>query len=415
MPVRSDASGTFNRLTGSASPEAAALARRAQELGLPVRAAEISDSPLLRGADTALSKVPGMGYGGIDAAKQAALNGQIAGLMGENGTKITPALMQSAKTRLGQTFDRIEKNTWVRQDNEFAGDLQTIFRDASEALDANQLGKLQKVFRGIQGKFDPATSEMEGSAYQNLTRKGSPLDLMQGGDDSSLSHFAGRLKTALTGAFERSAPDDLAAELRQARNQYRVMKVVEPLVQDTGGSIDPAAFRAAVAKATDGMAYGRGGDLADLARVAQAFGPREGGGATASRDTLGMAAKIAALTGGAATTAAGLKSVAPALTAAAAGYAVPSLGSAAAGFAGGRIASQVLRSPALTNRLIDQALGTGQAGPVNRLLGAASRSAPETVAPLYLRVQPAANDDSKGNRLAEFLASRTPQRAGMLP
>jgi hypothetical protein len=223
--------------------------------------------------------------------------------------------------------------------------------------------------------------------------------------------MASRVKTALTGAFERSAPDDLAAELRQARNQYRVMKVIEPLVQDTGGSIDPAAFRAAVAKATDGMAYGRGGDLGDLGRVAQAFGPREAGGAAASRDTLGMAAKIAALTGGAATTAAGLKSVAPALTAAAAGYAVPSLGSAAAGFAGGRIASQVLRSPALANRLIDRALGTGQAGPANRLAAVLAGAAPETSAPLYLRVQPAANDDSKANRLAEFMAHRRPQAA----
>ncbi|MGW5960573.1 hypothetical protein [Methylorubrum thiocyanatum] len=62
LPVAGAAArGTVNRLTGATSPELAQLARSAQERGFPVRAAEISNSPLVLGADAALSKIPGMG------------------------------------------------------------------------------------------------------------------------------------------------------------------------------------------------------------------------------------------------------------------------------------------------------------------------------------------------------------------
>ncbi|MDV2988464.1 UNVERIFIED_CONTAM: cell wall hydrolase [Methylobacteriaceae bacterium AG10] len=407
--VGAAARGTLNRLTGATSPELAQLARAAQERGFPVRAAEISNSPLVRGADAALSKIPGMGYGGIDASKQAALNRGVAQVIGEDAPRITPTVVQTARDRIGKVFDRVAKDSWVRADDELSGALGNIMGQAAEALPRDKLGQLQKLVTGtIMPKFG-TLGEMEGSAYQALTRKGSTLSLLQDSGDPTIAHFARQIRGALDDALERSAGPELAGELRQARTQYRALKVIEPLVDDTSGNIDAAALRSAVGKATDGMVYGRGGDLAELARIAGTFGPQRGGTAAPS-DPLGTLAKIGQLGGGMAGAAMGINQFAPTLAPYASAAALPAAGAVA----GGRVASQILRSPAVSNRLINQALGTGRAGPINRLAAIVGEGSYAPTAAAYNQaVAPGAvgNDNSRTNRLMEFLATRpTEQR-----
>ncbi|WP_193316495.1 cell wall hydrolase [Methylorubrum populi] len=401
------ASGTLNRLTGATSPELAQLARSAQDRGFPVRAAEISNSPLVRGADAALSKIPGMGYGGIDATKQAALNRGVAQVIGEDASRITPTVMQTARDRIGKVFDRVAKDSWVRLDNGLSGDLQDIMARAAEALPKDRLVQFQKLVRdGILPKFG-TLQEMEGSAYQAITKKGSTLSLMQDSGDPTLAHFARQIRGALDDALERAAGPELAGELRQARTQYRALKVIEPLVDDTSGNIDAAALRSAVGKATDGMAYGRGGDLAELARIAGTFGPQKGGGA-APESSLRKFGAAAGAAGGLASAAVGLNNLAPSLAPYASAAALPAAGA----LAGGRVASQILRSPAVSNRLINQALGTGQAGPINRLAAIAGEGSYAPAAATYNRTTAPSgpsNNNSDAARLMEFLANRTRQ------
>ncbi|MBB2961810.1 cell wall hydrolase [Methylobacterium sp. R2-1] len=401
--------GVTNRLTGATSPELAQLARAAQDRGFPVRAAEISNSPLVRGADAALSKIPGMGYGGIDAAKQGALNRGVAQVIGEDAARITPTVMQTARDRIGKVFDHVAKDSWVRADDELSGALGNIMGQAAEALPRDKLAQFQKLVRdGILPKFG-TLGEMEGSAYQVLTRKGSTLSLMQDGGDPTLAHFARQVRSALDDALERSVGPELAGELRQARTQYRALKVIEPLIDDTSGNIDATALRSAVGRATDGMAYGRGGDLAELARIAGTFGPQRGGGA-APDTTFGKVVKVGQLAGAAGGAAIGINQFAPVLAPYASAAALPAVGA----LAGGRVASQILRSPAVSNRLIDRALGTGQAGPLNRLAAIAGEGSYAPAAATYNRTTAPSgpsNDNSDAARLMEFLANR-PQRQG---
>ncbi|MDV2985099.1 UNVERIFIED_CONTAM: cell wall hydrolase [Methylobacteriaceae bacterium AG10] len=401
------ARGTLNRLTGATSPELAQLARSAQGRGFPVRAAEISNSPLVRGADAALSKIPGMGYGGIDATKQAALNRGVAQIIGEDVNRITPTVMQTARDRIGKVFDRVAKDSWIRNDEELSGALGGIMGQAVEALPKDKLGQLQKLVTGtILPKFG-TLGEMEGSAYQALTRKGSTLSLLQDSGDPTIAHFARQIRGALDDALERSAGPELAGELRQARTQYRALKVIESLVDDTSGNIDAAALRSAVGKATDGMAYGRGGDLAELARIAGTFGPPKGGGA-APDTTFGKVVKAGQLAGAAGGAAMGINQFAPVLAPYASAAALPAVGA----MAGGRVVSQILRSPTVSNRLIDRALGTGQAGPINRLAALAGEGSYAPTAATYNRTTTPSgpsNDNSGAARLMEFLANRTRQ------
>lgn len=415
LPVAGAAVGnTFNKLTGSASPEVAALAQTARDTyGIPLRAAQISDSAPLKFIDSTLSRTPGMGYGAAERGQQIAVNRAVAQTFGETAERITPSVMQAAKTRLGQTFDKVAAGSWVRADNQFAGDLQRTFDDAAAVLTDAELKPLQGQVKGLLAKFDPKTGEMEGNAYQALTRKGAPLDRAMSSDNPNVRYYAGQIRDALDGALERSAPAELVDELRQARRQYKNLKTIEDLAgKSTTGDISPAALMQAVQRSYGGsVAYQGGGELGDLARIGQRFLKEPPSSGTAERlaakDTLGTLAKAGQLAGGAAGAAMGLNHFAPQIAAAAPGVAGPAIAGAAASFGAGRLASSVLRSEGLANRLIERGLGTAQAGPFNRLMSLAGDVAPETAAPIYNRSSaPVGANDNKANRLDEFLANR---------
>lgn len=421
LPVAGAAArGTLNRLTGATTPEAAALARTAQETyGIPVRAGQLSDSPPVRFLDSTLSRTPGMGYGGANRAQQVAVNQAVAQTFGETADRITPSVMQAAKTRLGRTFDRVAQGSWVRADNQFAGDLGQIFTDAGSVLTPAEITPLRNLVRdGILPQFG-TLGEIEGNQYQALTRKGAPLDRLMNNGNPNVKFYAGQIREALDGALERSAPPDLVGELRQARSQYKAMKTIEDLAaKSTTGDISPAALMQAVQRSYgNSVAYQGGGALGDIARIGQRFLKEPPSSGTAERlaakDTLGNLAKAGQMAGGVAGAAMGLNHFAPQIAAAAPGAIGPAIAGTAATFGASRLASQVLRSPALTNRLIDQALGTGRAGPVNRLAAAIGGAAPETVAPAYNRTQvaPAGVNDNV-SALDAFLMSRPGRFAG---
>lgn len=413
------ASGVANRLTGAVSPEAAALARRAQDLGIPIRAGQITDSSAVRFLDSTLGKTPGMGYGAANRAQQIAVNRAVAQTIGEDADRLTPAVMQQARTRLGRSFDRVAQGTFVQLDDPLIHDFNHVMQQANSVLTPAELTPLQNLVRdGILPKF-AQLGDIGGEEYQAFTRRGAPLDRLMQSNNPNMRYYAGQIREALDSALERSAPAELVDELRQTRGQWRRLKTIEDLAaKSPTGDISPAGLMQAVQRGYGNrIAYTGGGDLGDLARIGQRFLKEPPSSGTAERiaaqDRLGQLAKLGQLAGGAAGAAMGVTHFAPQIAAAAPAIG-PALGSAAAGFAGGRIASQILRSDALANRLIDRALGTGQAGPVNRLLGAAAGAAPETAAPLYVRARPgahAANDDAPANALEEFMRNR-PQRAG---
>lgn len=412
--------GTVNRLTGTASPDLAALAQTARDtFGLPVRAAEITSSPLVRGADAALSKVPLSGYSGLDAAKQVALNKAVAGQIGEDAASLTPSVMQAAKTRLAAVTDRLARGTKVSLDDALAGDLNDVFASAATKLPKADLPPLQKAAQDVTKQFG-ADGEMTGAAYLGLTGHGSALDTATRSANPTVRAYAGQIRGVLDDALARSAPADVVAQLQQARGQLAALRTVEPLVNKSG-NVDPKALYAAVSEATPGMAYGEGGALADLARAGQAFGPQGAAGAPQqAASALDRAVKFAQAAGGVSGAAVGVGHYGPQLNALTNGMALPAAAGTAAGLVGGRLASSALRSDALANQLITQALGTGQRGPVTNALQAAVGVAPEAAGagynPLvrYMQGTPG-NDNETANRLAAFMASRPRQMGGMLP
>ena len=179
-------------------------------------------------------------------------------------------------------------------------------------------------------------------------------------------------------------------QLREARGQYKAMKTIEPLVEkSTTGDVSPAGLMQAVRGSYNGMAYGGGGALGDLARVGQRFlkePPSSGtaerlqAGATAGKigNTIGTLGALGGATMGAHEAAPYLSPyVSPEMI-------LPTLAGMAGSFGAGRIASSVLRSPTVSNMLVNRALGN--AAQPNPLMSAAVRNLPMLAGPVYNRL-----------------------------
>lgn len=343
-----------SRLIGTVEPETAALARTARnQYGIPINAGQMSESPGVRFAASTSNRLPFSGAGADAADQQTAFNRAVSTTFGQPADKITPSVMAAAKDRIGQALDDVAAKTTIKVDPQFATDLTKTFSDAQSVLPQSELGPLKNQISNVFDTIDPQSGTISGDSYQALTRKGAPLDRAMNSSDPNVKFYAGQIREALDDAMERSAPPEVAAQLQQARSQYKNMKTVEDLVEKSPtGNISPALLMNETRKSFSNMAYGGGGDLGDLARIGQRFLKEPPSSGTAERsNVINMLANAGGLLG----TAAGFGG------AAAGGLPIEGQIASAAGlpatFAANRLLSGYLRSPGVTNALIDRSLG----------------------------------------------------------
>ncbi|WP_157793735.1 MULTISPECIES: hypothetical protein [Bradyrhizobium] len=319
--------------------------------GIPVGAGEISSNPTVRFANSVINKLPGSGGSAAREAGQTAFNRSVAETFGENAERITPQVMARARDRIGNVFEDVANRTPVIQaDPQFAWELRRTIRDAQSTMSAGEVEPLIRQVQNIAGLVDPRTNTITGEIYQNLTKRGTPLDRAMQSENPNIRNAARDIREALDDVMERSASPDVIADLRQARGQWRNLRTVEPLVAKAPtGDISPALLQGRVNtsfKGTHGSAYGGGGDLKQLSDIGQRFMKEPPSSGTAERGL------IMHLLGGASAAGAGMASGELPLTTALMG-----LGATAGSAALARGVGGALRSDTLTNRLINNSLG----------------------------------------------------------
>lgn len=246
------------------------LIQRASDLGIPIRPAQVSTSPFVNKLDQMVAKVPGSGMGALVDEQQTGLNRAIARTFGENASAVTPEVMAAAKKRIGSAFDAVEKGTTVRFDEPLISRLKNVVDDASGVLEPGQMAPLNKRINAIIDLAD--NGEFDGKTFNAMMRKDAPLSRLQKSSDPNIQYYAGKIRTALQDALERSASPEMAQKYNLARLQYRNLKTVEPVAANAPtGNISPLALAAQVRKANPSFAYGGGGDIGDIARIGQRF------------------------------------------------------------------------------------------------------------------------------------------------
>ena len=324
--------------------ERALLAKEARDVfGIPLTAAQIGTSPMIKTAESAISKLPLSGARGHELETKQAFNRAVSRSFGEAAKTITPDVMLQAKTRIGGVINKIENNTEVGVGSaKLMSRLAAIETNAHEGLTAAEYAVVARLLNGVIRNVTPG-DKLTGTTYGNLLHRDSPLDHGVANSNSNIARAAQQIKTALQDALQDSLSGADLEAYRNARFEYKNMKTIEPLVNKAPtGDISPALLNARVSAQFPNRAYDTSGTnpLDRLAKIAQAFLKEPGTSQTTERAaTLHELAKIGGMIA-----AGDLLGIPTALAGTAA-----TLGT-------GRAIGSYLRSPGLANRTIEKAL-----------------------------------------------------------
>ncbi len=299
-----------------------------------------------------------MGIEGQNEAQRVAFTRAVAGTMGEAADNLTPKVMSSARTRIGQVFDDVAARTGIQDAPSLLKNLGNVVHEASQAVDEGAVKPLLKQVENIGSLVDPGTKTLSGEAYQSLTRKGAPLDRAMNSADPNIRHYAGQIRNALDDALEASAsPADLKA-LKTARLQWKNMRTIQDLAAKANieGEITPSLLLGAVKKSYKDMPFSGAGEIGTLAHIGQEFLKEKPSSSTPERMLLYRL--LEGFGGAAAGGFAGVEGVQHPVAAA--------LGLSSI-MAGGKMTSSVLKSKAYRNAMLSAA-GNGN-NTLNTVLG----------------------------------------------
>lgn len=270
---------------GGASPEVAALAQRAQELGINIPADRLTNSRPMNALASSLNYVPFSGRAATEDAMNSQLNRALSQTFGQDSSNVTKAL-RDAQPKLGGEFDRVLRNNTVRVDQQFMQELAESANRASRELGSDGASIIGKQVDDILSKA--ATGEIDGQAAYNIKKT---LDRI-GNRNTPEAFYATDLKKSLMGALNRSLGPNEAAAFAKTRQQYGAMLDLEKLARN-GADGEVSVARLANMR---GINNPQMQELADIA--AQFVKPREGAHGAMQRVVLGTGATMAGMAGG---------------------------------------------------------------------------------------------------------------------
>lgn len=292
-----------NAITPKPSPEIAALAKKAEALGIELRPDMLADNKIAKVIGEALEQVPASGSKAQQ--RQTAFNSALTKIIGGDGRdkRLTPDVFDRAMTASGEKIGAISKETPITVTPELRNTFNQRVMEAAK-FETQDVAKI--VSNYVQELDGLATNNViPGEAFRKINSKiGRQIRATNNGD---LKHALGELQEEMHNALEANiASPERLAELKDARYRYAMGKIIEPLVAKArGGDISPAGLMAAVTSDSakkSMMARGRGGEIGDLARIGQAFLKEPASSGTAERGlgysllgSLANDAKVAAL------------------------------------------------------------------------------------------------------------------------
>lgn len=258
-------------VTPKPAPEIAALAKKAEALGIELRPDMLANNKIAKFIGEALEQVPMSGSKAEQ--RQMAFNGALTKIIGgdDRAKRLTPDVFDRAMTASGEKIGQIAKETPITVTPE----LRKAFNDRVMEAAKFETSDVARIISNYVQELDGLTVDgvMPGEAFRKLNSKiGAQARRAEGDLKFALHELQEEMHSALEANI--SSPERLA-ELQDARYRYAMGKVIEPLVAKAkGGDISPAALMGAVTSDSGKksmMARGRGGDIGDLARIGQAF------------------------------------------------------------------------------------------------------------------------------------------------
>jgi hypothetical protein len=270
----SAAGKVFGGVANVLTPEARRLAALAEErFGIPLDAAQKTGNRTLQSLNAAFENMPATA--GKEIAKKNtqrnALTREVMKTMGEQAEEATADTLTRGAKRIGGDFERIFSKVHVNLDDDAVqAGLAKVVQEAADTLPQEQAAIVVKRVGQLLDKIDD-NGAVAGKAYQAW--RSQVQKQAQGTQDRWLGEQLRSLYRAVDDVAYRSAADvGEDAALKTAREQYRNMKIIEPLVaKSEDGVISPSLLRGEVMKRVPDYAKGGGGDISQLAKVAREF------------------------------------------------------------------------------------------------------------------------------------------------
>jgi len=210
---------------GGASPEVAALANRAKELGIDIPADRLIDSKPLNAIASSLNYVPMSGRAATESKMSEQLNTAASKLIGQDTPNINKAL-RSASIDLGQKFDTVLKGNTLAVDRQFVDDISNVFNTAQKELGSDALKPIASQVDELFAKG--SSGAIDGQAAYNIKRT---LDRI-GSSNRPEAFHALELKGKLMEALDRSLGEEGAKAFAKTRQQYGNMLALEKIAKN---------------------------------------------------------------------------------------------------------------------------------------------------------------------------------------
>lgn len=250
------------------APAVKALAQKAEAYGIPVTAAQMSDSAFVKTLQSALSKLPFSGQGKLYETQQAAFNRAIGRTFGVEADAITPEVAAAAKQRLGQEFDRLTAKNKLTLTDESISRIADVVQRAGKTGTADNARTVSNLADELINKSENGV--VSGQAYREFDSQLGRM--MRSTTDGDRRYYLGELRDAVRESMDQGIGAADKAAWGAARGQYKNLKTVEDLIEKSpSGNLSPALLMGRVRANNSNMAYGGGGDLADLARIGSQF------------------------------------------------------------------------------------------------------------------------------------------------
>lgn len=250
-----------------------ALAQKAMAEGIPVSLGDVSGNAMVKGARSFLDDVPLIGRIGNKSSDrvQEGFNRAISKRIGEDAPKVTEALMDKAKGRIGGELDRIWSSNPLQIDGKLVADLSKIRSDAATKLNPEQAAQVERQIQTLLGK---ATGTDIDGAFANNWQ--SELRMIADSEKGLHKKLLSDLRGSVISAFNRSVSPQDAAALKQAREQYKAFKTIQPLAQKSAAGTAGRAegdIPAALLPEAVRQSYGDVGrsPFADLTQIGSQF------------------------------------------------------------------------------------------------------------------------------------------------
>lgn len=263
-------------------PEHAKAVKVLEGEGVALTAGQKTDNKRLKWAESVTNDTPFAGTKAADLLQKQGETFTKAALkrIGEDAPRATPEVMDKAFKRIGGVFEDVASRVPVEADRTLANGLRKAFTDYNSLVaESQRVPFIKDILVDIANYYRQGNGALSGAAYGDLRSRINANARKLARSDHNASEALFNIQNALDGAMQRSArrlgfPEDVA-RLRQARDQYRNILVVEKAAAGSGemaakGLISPTALKNATA-AQSRRAYVRGkGDFAELARSGEA-------------------------------------------------------------------------------------------------------------------------------------------------